>query len=290
MIPSNHHSEIQELLSNNKRPFEIAKILNLNCISTQSYIKRIFDINFSRTYFIKNPDYFSNINSLSKAYWLGFMAADGYLISKPSNVIGIQLSITDKVAVEQFKNELGSKKPLLIIEERILKVNNKTYISKKMIRFTIGNLRLYNDLITLGITPRKSLTLGNVIENIPYKYRNGFIIGYFDGDGSILHPKERLHYNNGNIYPSHRTAISIRGTEALLSSIKNHLSLNNKLIYHKTYILNIGNKRDVIKFISCYNGLPFFLFRKFDKLISRIQHPSYNKFIQEQTISSPLIN
>ena len=27
--------------------------------------------------------------------------------------------------------------------------------------------------------------MGNIIKNIPYEYRDAFIIGYFDGDGSI---------------------------------------------------------------------------------------------------------
>jgi intein/homing endonuclease len=289
MTPSNYRLEIQNLIAFGKRPNEIAKILNLNYVSTQSYIKTNFNINFSRTYYIEHPDYFSQINTHAKAYWLGFIAADGYLITKYSNM-GIQLSIKDKVAVEKFKNELGSKIPLLIIKERVLNVNNKTYIGNKMIRFTIGNKQLYNDLIHLGIVPQKSMIIGNIIENIPYQYRNAFIIGYFDGDGSISLPKERLHHTNDNIYQSHRTTISIRGTKLLLTGIKNHLQLNNKLVFNKTFILNIGSKKDVVKFLSCYNNLPFFLYRKFDKLISRMQHFSYDKFIQEQTISSSLIS
>lgn len=145
---------------------------------------------------------------------------------------------------------------------------------------------MYDDLLNLGLTPRKSLILPNILNNIPYEYRDAFIIGYFDGDGSIVHPKERMK-STGKIYPSHRTTISIRGTSQLLTGMTEHLELNNKLTYNKTYILNIGNKKDVVRFLKCYNNLTFFLQRKYDKLVLRMNHSSYNELIQAQTISSP---
>lgn len=287
MIPSNFHNEISNLLNDGLRPFEIAKVLSLNKISVSSYIKSKFNINFSRTYEILYPDYFSEINSYMKAYWLGLLCADGYLVNNPSKIVGIQLSEDDKDVLDSLKEHLKSKKPLLKIKPRILHVNDKTYISKSMYRFTIGNNRMFDDLVNLGLSERKSLILPNVIENIPYKYRDSFIIGYFDGDGCVLLPKGKIKKNNGIWYPSHSTQISIRGTESMLNGIKNHLCIDKKLFFNKTFVLTISDKESIIRFLQCYNNLNFFMKRKHDKLISRISHLSYSKFIQGQTISSP---
>lgn len=282
MIPSMFKTEITFLVKKGFTPSQIAKKLKLNKSSTYSYIKSNFNIKYSRTYKIDNPDYFKKIDTYMKAYWLGFICADGYLVEdKGSFVVGIQLSIKDIEILENFKNYLKSEKPIQIIN----KVNKDLY--QTFARLHIGNKQMFKDLVNLGITPKKSLTLQNILKNIPYKYRDSFIIGYHDGDGSVILPKGKIKQTTNKWYPSHSTNISIRGTKELLEAFKLHLNINTKLVYNKTYVLNINTKKDVIRFLKCYNNLNFFLGRKFNKLITRLNHSSYNKFIQAQTISSP---
>ena len=63
--------------------------------------------------------------------------------------------------------------------------------------------------------------MGNIIENIPYEYRDAFIIGYFDGDGSVSINDKLILHRNGKFYPNHSLYISIRGTKEFLSGICN---------------------------------------------------------------------
>jgi hypothetical protein len=55
--------------------------------------------------------------------------------------------------------------------------------------FGICNQKLVNDLLTLGITPRKSNTLE--WPNVPEPFVMSFLCGYFDGDGSLVRRKGR---------------------------------------------------------------------------------------------------
>lgn len=282
MIPSKYKTEIIQLIEQGKRPTEISKELNLNKTSVNSYIKYTLGCDFSRTYPV-NSEYFKLINEPMKAYWLGFIAADGYLVEAPSKVVGITITESDKEILENFKTCIETNRPILNIKPKI----TDGHVSKPFVRLHIGNKIMYQDLINLGITKNKSKTLVNILENVPYQYRDAFIIGYFDGDGSVLLPKGKVKKSNNKYYPSHSTVVSIRGTKELLEGINSHLGLNKHLVHSGTYVLNIAKKEHIIRFVKCYSHLNFFLRRKFDKLISRFGHPSYDKIIQAQTISSP---
>lgn len=52
---------------------------------------------------------FSEIDSAEKAYWLGFIAADGYVYIRDRNAtVGINLSRQDKSHLEKFKTFMNS--------------------------------------------------------------------------------------------------------------------------------------------------------------------------------------
>lgn len=52
---------------------------------------------------------FKNIDSVEKAYWLGFIAADGCVYTREKNsTIRIQLSVIDKTHLEKFRNFMNS--------------------------------------------------------------------------------------------------------------------------------------------------------------------------------------
>lgn len=287
-IPSNYKNEIQDLITKGHRPIEISKLLNLNPVSTNSYINSVLKYNFSKTYRIGNPDYFHEIDNYMKSYWLGFISADGYIVKNPSKVVGIQLSETDLSVLESFKSYIDSDVPIKTIKERIFESNGKKYTSKPCVRFHIGSKQMFDDLVLHGITQNKSKTISNILENIPYEFRDAFIVGYIDGDGSVVLPKGKVKIGTEIFYPSHSVMISARGTYELLNGIKNHLNIGTNINFSNTHVLHINSKKDVIRYLKCYDNLDFFLDRKYKKLVSRLNHPSYNKFMQDQTISSPL--
>lgn len=287
MIPSNFKKEIIELIELGLKPFEIAKKLNLNKTSTQCYIHNSLGYSFSKTHSILYPDYFSEIDSYQKAYWLGFIAADGYLVNNPSKVVGITLAEQDLCVIENFMQAIGSSGNIQKIKPRNINIDNKNYISQNQVRFTIGSKEMFDDLVNLGITPKKSFTLKNIIDTLRYEYRDAFIIGYFDGDGCVILPKGKIEIKTNTFYSSYATQIRIRGTQEFLEGFKSHLGIETSISFNKTFILNINKKQDIIRFTQCYNNLDFFLKRKYNKLYTRLSHSSYNKFIQVQTISSP---
>ena len=70
----------------------------------------------------------------------------------------------------------------------------------------------------------------NIIINIPYEYRDAFIIGYFDGDGSVS-VRDGLHKNSkGKMIPDHSLYINIRGTREFLEGICEHLEIDKSHI------------------------------------------------------------
>jgi hypothetical protein len=119
---------------------------------------------------------FANIDSHEKAYWLGFIYADGnvYYGAERDDKRALQVCLAwkDEEHVKRLRVFLKAEVPL--------------YPDKAGLRLIIHNIRLVNDLARLGVHPCKSLTLtfpSN--DQVPACYRHSFILGYFDGDGSI---------------------------------------------------------------------------------------------------------
>ena len=231
-------------------------------------------------------DYFSNINTYSKAYILGFIAADGCLTkgkNSKSYYLTITLKNSDKSILEFIKSEIQN-------EHRLYEIQRPSSFDKSKIinhiRFTISHPQITQDLINLGIVPNKTLIMTDIINNIPHHLRNAFIIGYFDGDGSVseLSSKGGKKYvkscNCFKSYPSHNLNISIRGTNKFLNGICEHLNINNKFIrqYDSIHTLTFANKKDILKFFKCYKNLDFYLERKHNIFLSKINHSSYDKY------------
>jgi len=230
-----------------------------------------------------NVHYFDEINSNSKAYILGFIAADGAIVKqKTTTTLTITLKYEDKEILEFIKSEIGNS-------HNLLEINRPCSFDKsKMIhhiRYSISDKNIYTSLIKHGIDYNKSLTMGNLIENIPVEHRNAFVIGYFDGDGSVCvnnqtKTKFVIKDNVFKTFPCYNLNISIRGTSEFLTGIANQIGLDTPKIkkYDSIPRLDFSKKSDVIKFYNCYNGLNFFLKRKHDIFLSRINHPSYDKY------------
>lgn len=121
-----------------------------------------------------NKQFFNNIDTEEKAYWAGFIAADGN-IRKDFFKMRIELNIQDYSHLEKFKKSIEGNNP---IKESIRPNNHSCYIDVNCKEFCLA----LNDL---GITPKKSLTLKINFDLIPKELKHHFIRGYFDGDGSI---------------------------------------------------------------------------------------------------------
>lgn len=229
--------------------------------------------------YIENEHYFSVIDSPSKAYILGFIAADGSLVKSStgnSYYLTITIKYEDRSVLDFIQKELKSNYKLL----EIRKISYGKEIHH--IRLQFSNKTITNDLMMYGILPRKSLTMTNIIENIPIEYRDAFIIGYFDGDGSVSFISNSINNKSMNV--------QIRGTQDFLSGICNHLDIPITYIHQYDSIsqLTITHMKYIVRFFKCYQNLQFYYIRKHNKFLERINEPSYAKYKQVQTISSSI--
>ena len=79
---------------------------------------------------------------------------------------------------------MGCHKPLYKKLPQLRKYpNGKFYKNSLVYTLRIGNMIIFNDLLKLGLTPRKSLTLRLPI--VPNQYFSHYLRGYFDGDGCL---------------------------------------------------------------------------------------------------------
>lgn len=108
------------------------------------------------------------------AYVLGFFAADGAMVINPRGSHYIDFTIADKELLESIRESFGSNHFIKIC---IYKNKAKYY------RLQIGSKKMFNNLLRLGMTPRKSLTLQ--LPRIPDEYFAHFVRGYFDGDENV---------------------------------------------------------------------------------------------------------
>lgn len=142
-----------------------------------------------------NQNYFSNIDNEWKAYWLGFLYADGYVIfddstSKTKCILGVGLSAKDEGHLFKLKDSLQTDSPI--------KRFNTNYKNCESSKLTVCNLKIVKDLCQLGCVPNKSLIL-QFPETfiVPDELIRHFMRGYFDGDGcvSVNKTKRTVHLN-----------------------------------------------------------------------------------------------
>ena len=122
-----------------------------------------------------NFNFFHKINSEPRAYWLGFIAADGCIsIRKTSQaVLVLMLAIKDVGHIREFKAAIEATHPILNYRQ------NGHWAS----RICITSDKMINDLKRLDFTSRKRQRC--IFPKIPHRLLNHFMRGYFDGDGSI---------------------------------------------------------------------------------------------------------
>lgn len=116
-----------------------------------------------------NQDYFK-IWSSNMAYMLGFWFADGCIYG--GKMFDITAHANDKYIIKKFAEELEYEGPIM------------DYVDRQAARLNFSCVVIYNDLISLGGSERKSLTV-NFPTCIPIEYLSDFIRGYFDGDGCV---------------------------------------------------------------------------------------------------------
>jgi hypothetical protein len=122
-----------------------------------------------------NHNWLDTVDTEEKAYFLGLLAADGWL---DRNSLFISLQQADRELLEALQSRIVPFIPLAHYKAGRMNVDDS-------VRLVITSQRWRCRCEELGITPKKSLSMPNVCKNIPLDVRNHFVRGYFDGDGTV---------------------------------------------------------------------------------------------------------
>lgn len=163
-------------------------------------------------------DYFENIDTEEKAYWLGFMFADGYIVDYSKKYgedkFGITLHSKDKKTLEQFKKSIQSTNPITDVSSN----------GRQLHRIIMSSQKTVDDLISHGCIKQKSLILKPPI-GVPQSLIHHFIRGYFDGDGSIFWNQSQFERHNTWTTPSY--SINITSTKEMIEWIIDQVGFGN---------------------------------------------------------------
>ena len=220
---------------------------NLELVSREEHFKRINSRSveksdgLSKVHPNLNLNYFEKIDTQEKAYWLGFLAADGCV--KENYTIQFGLKISDIETVRNFATSIGANpEKVRIIKTKANKNSNKIYEAAYLV---IHNKIFYTNLVKCGIVPRKSkiIRMPEFIKHDEQKLY-AYALGYFDGNGFLSKNKKP----SGTI---------CSGSIGFLQDIKEALNINYEIRNSKTcYAINIPS--DILKkmYDSYENSMP----------------------------------
>ena len=251
-----------EYLKNNykdKTYKEMTKYLNRS--------KAAIDIKINRLGLVKsnyNYDYsfFNVIDTEEKAYWLGFISADGCVSineETQSCELCIRLQASDFEHLKKFNKALKGNVQVTF-NKRFCKFTGKTY--------PMCNIRYYckemvYDLLKYNVIPAKSLVI-EYPNNIPKELERHYIRGYFDGNGCLGFSNTKHNYFRCDF---------TCGSKDYTLGLKNILaekdidSTITKCKNSHCYRLNIkGGKKGCLKFLDyMYKDSTIYLDRKFNR-------------------------
>ena len=257
---------LQQQLENNTTPKQMCEIAHCSSESIRVNMRK-YDLDTPESYRKRKYDYdttfFKNIDSEEKAYWLGFLLADGGISATKSQWrVRIQLARCDKGHLEKFRLALKTSVPI-IDGKTYLKVTDKWYDNSVI---KIYSKEIVQDLIELGVLPNKSAK--EIVPKFDMKYIKPFIRGLFDGDGCFCH-YEWLGKRCINKSTAYQFNI-VSSEEVLLFVSKVFKDIFDINVVPKLgdgiYEINIGGNIQVSNIMNwLYNGSNIHLDRKYSK-------------------------
>ena len=216
-----------------------------------------------------NCNFFDTIDTQEKAYFLGFLYADG-CVSHNFLTLSLKLHQQDENILLRLKNLISPASSLKIIDH-------------KYVCLRVHRKHICQQLNQLGCTPRKSLTLKFPSpDQVPPNLLHHFVRGYSDGDGCI-HFRQLKSKRKDFAW----TIVSTNDfCQSLQQHLKNTLNVNchlkncdptNKNTITKT--LTVGGSLQLMKVFNwMYQDSTIHMDRKYDKYLQ----------FQDQINSNPL--
>lgn len=175
----------------NNKMCELRLFLKSKSLKGESDYRRVYSVDDS---------FFENIDSQKKAYWLGWMITDGYVISElhtkrgiiNSTKVGLKISVKDLDVIDEITQDTKSTFP---IKHIIVRVNQKPYVNKitgesRIITggahccYEVSSAKMVEDLLKYGVVQNKTYNV-RYPDLLEERFAPGFIAGVISGDGSV---------------------------------------------------------------------------------------------------------
>lgn len=154
--------------------YRLARVYQMAYNSIRSILKvRKVPLRGKRRYEF-DESFFDEVDSETKAYWLGFLYAEGNL---HRSTLSIKLASVDQDHLLAFKQALQAQQPLAKVKDK------DAYVLK------ICSVSLVPRLNRLGIFPNKNARLR--FPTLPDALKLHFVRGFFDGDGWFAKSKPK---------------------------------------------------------------------------------------------------
>lgn len=253
-----------EFIKANYKNMTYKEIANIFGISERHIRGRINYMKMPKTRRFNN-DYFHNIDSDIKAYFLGFIFADGWVINKPDKrnyEFGIQLNSCDKYILDKLNEELGNVHQLKHNNPYVSEIKGVVAYHKSSDTLRIYSKSIVADLISHGVVENKTQKDVHPIINDDLFF--DFLRGYIDGDGCYYVRKNNVYMHitcssqnplewvseklfdygiSSSVYQEKERKYRLHCTDT--SSMKKLVSL----LYHPDFSLCLIRKYEKIKFL-----------------------------------------
>ena len=212
--------------------------------------------NHYRLYF-HDFDFFETIDTEKKAYWLGFMYADGYIVNNENHYgedgFGLTLAEDSIDSIEKFKASIKATNPICY--------DNSKSIGQRQVKLVCRSQKTVNDLIDKGVLKGKSLILKPPTK-VPQPLIHHFIRGFFDGDGSLMR------YQNKNC--KHISfGISFTTTYEMAKWLQEILNMGNifpEKRHEATWYYSVGGNQQVLQLCHyMYDNASIWMNRKYER-------------------------
>lgn len=254
-----YREKLIELVNQGKSGKQISKEMNIDYSNMHRWLRKL-GINLPNYHNELKFDntVFDTIDTEEKAYWLGFLYADGY-IQPNGNIVELALKGEDRDHLEKFRQFLHNKNEVKMGKARC---EGKEF---SRCRLSMCDKHFHDALISKGCIPNKSLILTFPNKSIfaSEDLIVHFIRGYIDGDGTVT-------------YGSTGYAIyEIIGTYEFLEGIKQQFPRMFTQTHYKnkrrpnsnTYFIGLAAKKSAKFGELLYSNATVYLQRKYNKFI-----------------------
>ncbi len=170
---------------------QIARDLCISRPSVSKYLRLLGYQTVQAVRYTIDENYFDLIDTADKAYWLGFILADGNIIKYKDGtfVLRVRLQKRDLNHLKLFATRIGYNGPV-DIKKRFDKFYGK--VTEKA-SITICCSHLCRTLVQTGWFDFKKFGVTHIMEMVPQHFQVHLIRGLFDGDGCLSLIRSKRH-------------------------------------------------------------------------------------------------